>query len=392
MSEQKEDDTTLLSRSGVFKVMPLGGPPKVHYLLVLEGDGKGQRIELGRDALVIGRAAPADIVLPDPRISRSHCRLVVVDDELIVADLQSSNGTFLNGQRVTASLPFPVGARLQVGSHVLEHELRNQKEIKDSQELDRDIEHASRYIQSLLPTPLAEGPIRTDWVLEPCARLGGDAFGYRFLDATHFAMYLIDVSGHGAGAAMHAVSIINVLRQGALPNVDFRDPGAVLMAMNTMFRMETHGDMYLTMWYGVYDVGAETLTHGCAGHHAAYLVGPNRDTAVPLMAKNRAIGIAAATAYNAQTVEVPRGSTLYVFSDGVFEITTKAGSDWDLEHFVPLLLEPPVPGRTESARLLDRVREESRDPDLQDDFCLMAFGFHRPADRGTFDATWPSRP
>jgi len=112
---------------------------------------------------------------------------------------------------------------------------------------------------------------------------------------------------------------------------------------------------------------------------------------VPLATKNRAIGIAAATAYGAQTVEVPRGSTLYVFSDGVFEITTKAGSDWDLEHFVPLLLEPPVPGRTESARLLDRVREESKDPDLQDDFSLMTFGFHRPADR-TFDATWPSRP
>ena len=129
MSDQKDDDTTLLSRSGVFKVMPPGGSPKAHYLLILEGDGKGQRIELGRDALVIGRAPPADIVLPDPRISRSHCRLVVVDDEVIVADLQSSNGTFLNGQRVTGSLPLPVGARLQLGSHVLEHELHHRGEL-----------------------------------------------------------------------------------------------------------------------------------------------------------------------------------------------------------------------------------------------------------------------
>jgi sigma-B regulation protein RsbU (phosphoserine phosphatase) len=41
--------------------------------------------------------------------------------------------------------------------------------------------------------------------------LGGDSFGYHWIDDDHFAVYLLDVSGHGWGAALLSVSVINVL-------------------------------------------------------------------------------------------------------------------------------------------------------------------------------------
>jgi serine phosphatase RsbU (regulator of sigma subunit) len=68
-------------------------------------------------------------------------------------------------------------------------------------------------VHSLIPAPLTEGPIRTEWILLPSARLGGDVFGYHQLDARTFAIFLLDVSGHGTGAAMHAVSVTNILQQ-----------------------------------------------------------------------------------------------------------------------------------------------------------------------------------
>ena len=70
----------------------------------------------------------------------------------------------------------------------------------------RDLERAANYVQSLLAQPIDEGPLRTEWMFRPSARLGGDAFGCDRLDGQTFAVYLFDVCGHGIGAAMHSVS------------------------------------------------------------------------------------------------------------------------------------------------------------------------------------------
>jgi sigma-B regulation protein RsbU (phosphoserine phosphatase) len=81
---------------------------------------------------------------------------------------------------------------------------------------------------------------------------------------------------------------------------------------------------------------------------------------------------------------------LYVFSDGVYEITTHSGSDWDLEDFVEIMRAPLAPGTTETQRLLKAVRASARSPSLEDDFSLMAFTF-TPAASRLADSTWPNR-
>jgi serine phosphatase RsbU (regulator of sigma subunit) len=388
LADTRDEETTLFSRTGL---RPAPGPAaeRAHYLVVIEGSSKGLRIPISAAPVTLGRSAPADVVLADPRISRRHCTITLSQGKITVTDLESSNGTFVDGERVKGFLVLAVGAHLQVGSHVLEHEWRNRKEVEESQELDRDLERASQYIQALLPPPLAEGPIRSDWVLVPCARLGGDAFGYRFLDSNHFVMYLIDVSGHGTGAAMHAVSIMNVLRQSALPDTDFLDPSSVLAKLNAAFRMSAHGDMYLTLWYGVYDVQTRRLVYASAGHHAAYLVEKDRDSAIPLKTKNPVIGAAEGISFVSDSTIVSPGSMLYVFSDGVYEIITKEGRDWQLEDFVAFLLLPPQPGMDESQRLLKIVRDRAKNAALDDDFTLMAFTFMPPPRHRALDATWP---
>lgn len=389
MSE-RDEDTTMLAKSIVPMLREAAGAERAHYLFIVEGPNKGRRIPIGTSPVVIGRSAPADVVLADAQISRSHCRVCLAMNEIIVIDLESSNGTFIDGKRLSGGGPLPVGGRLQLGAHVLEHEWRIRKEVEDSQELDRDLEQAWNYIQSLLPSPIKEGPIQSDWVLVPCARLGGDVFGYRFLDPRRFAIYLIDVSGHGTGAAMHAVSVINVLRQPVLPESDYLDPSKVLGALNAMFRMETHGNLYLTVWYGVYDLDERKLTYANAGHHASYLLSADRDTAVPLKTRNPIIGVAPEVAFQKDTVTVPVGSTLYVFSDGVFEITTKGGRDWQIEDFVEEIRQPPRDGVTESHRLLGIVKETAKSPNLDDDFSLIALNFTGAPPRA-IDETWPNR-
>jgi phosphoserine phosphatase RsbU/P len=91
---------------------------------------------------------------------------------------------------------------------------------------------AVRYIQALLPPPLRDRVVRAEWRFVPSAPLGGDAFGYRWLDENHFAVFLLDVSGHGVGSALLAASAANMLRAPSLVGADLRDPAKVLAAMN----------------------------------------------------------------------------------------------------------------------------------------------------------------
>lgn len=349
--------------------------PLGHYLVVLEGHEPGYTAEVGADTVTIGRDPKHVLVFPDSELSRLHARVSLVRGELVVEDLKSTNGTFVDGVRIHAPVLLAEGSLLRLGRQVLKYERRDRREVERSQELSRDLRKARNYVMSLLPAPIDSGPIRTAWTLQPSTQLGGDAFGYFWLDPYTFVLYLVDVSGHGVGSAMHSVTALNVLRQRALPGVDFGDPAAVLASLNNRFQMDAHDGMYFTMWYGVYRVATRTLTYSSAGHHPAFLVAADRSAAQPLGVPNMMIGILPDTDYEVQEAEVPTGSTLYVFSDGVFEVVTADGRQWTLEEFVPHLLEPSTGTLSDPERLYKMVRKLARHGVIDDDFSLLAVTF-----------------
>ena len=132
--------------------------------------------------------------------------------------------------------------------------------------LNLELSEAAGYVRTILPQPITEGTIRTDWRFVPSTSLGGDAFGYHWVDEDHFAIYLIDVSGHGVGAALLSVSVMNVLRSQTLPGVDFKKPEQILEALNIAFPGEENNDMFFTMWYGVYKKSTRELSYASGGH------------------------------------------------------------------------------------------------------------------------------
>jgi serine phosphatase RsbU (regulator of sigma subunit) len=367
----KNDDVTrtVIARPGAPGAS--AGDDRAHYLVVVEGDGPGRRFEIGGENLVVGRMEPAAIVVADPLASRNHCRVGLVMGELFVTDLDSSNGTFVSGKRVSRAI-VSAGERITIGSTVLEHEWRSKREVMAAQATDMDLDKAKQYVRSLLPAPLESGPIRTDWVLQPSAKLGGDLFGYHFIDDRTFAIYLLDVTGHGTGAAMHAVSVMNVLRQRSVPGVDMKDPARAAAHLNEMFPMESHGRMLLSLWYGVFDLATRNLAFTSAGHHASYLVDAQRRETAALDVSNVLIGMIPGYAFKSGNAQVPAGSTLYVFSDGVFEIEPANGGQWGLDDFLALLAAPGEPGKREARRILETVVARTGRQAFEDDFTLVA--------------------
>ena len=242
----------------------------------------GKRIEIAATPITIGRDARQTLVFDDTQLSRLHTRVSLVNGEVVAEDLKSTNGTFVDGIRITEPATLREGQVLRVGGQLMTYERRSRRDIDRAEELDRDLRRASNYVFSLLPEPMTSGLVRAEWRFVPSAQLGGDAFGYYWLDPQHVRLLPLDVSGHGAGSAMHSVTVLNVLRQRALPDVDFRNPAAVLTSLNARFPMDSHGGLFFTMWYGVYDAGDRTLRYASAGHHPAYLVPSDRQATHPL--------------------------------------------------------------------------------------------------------------
>ena len=90
-------------------------------LLVLSGPVRGSRIEVPAGGLLFGRAAgPAGRLGDDPALSRWHARLDLVGEKLIVEDLASTNGTLLNGQRISGRQPVRPGDVVTVGASQLQ--------------------------------------------------------------------------------------------------------------------------------------------------------------------------------------------------------------------------------------------------------------------------------
>src|SRR5437773_11063101 len=88
--------------------------PLIVKLVVVGGDVKTTEIKLKLPS-TIGRGRGASIVLPHPLISRQHCELYEAGGRLMVRDLGSLNGTFVNNQRVTEAAIAP-GELLTVGT------------------------------------------------------------------------------------------------------------------------------------------------------------------------------------------------------------------------------------------------------------------------------------
>ncbi len=88
-------------------------------LRVAQGDGTERTFELASD-VVVGRHANADVVLNDRQASRRHARIVIRGTEAVLEDLMSSNGTFVNGQRLDGPYVLRAGDKVQIGDSTLE--------------------------------------------------------------------------------------------------------------------------------------------------------------------------------------------------------------------------------------------------------------------------------
>lgn len=266
-------------------------------------------------------------------------------------------------------------ARVRAGLRLyqLSQDLQTQKQL-----LETELAEAAEYVQSLLPEPLTQ-PVSIESKFIPSRQLGGDCFDYCWLDSDYLSIYLMDTAGHGLRATLPSISVLNLLRSRAIPNIDYYQPSDVLRALNQTFQMSYQNDKYFTIWYGVYNRVKRQLTYASAGHPPAILLSQNvKNVEVKyLKTPGMPVGMFLEAEYIDACCEIEEASDLYVFSDGVYEIHQTDGSIFGLDPFVRLLVNSNSNTATLNPldSILNSVKVLNSGNPFDDDFSLLKVHF-----------------
>jgi phosphoserine phosphatase RsbU/P len=266
-------------------------------------------------------------------------------------------------------------ARVRAGMrlHQLSHDLRLQKQL-----LEMELAEAADYVRSILPEPLIDRRLSIDFRFLPSRQLGGDGFDYYWLDSEHLVLYLLDVAGHGLRAALPSLSVINLIRSKGLNRVNYYRPNEVLQGLNQIFQITQRNDKYFTIWYGIYNTVRRELTYASAGHPPAILLSKTpsgRMDEARLKAPGFPIGMFLEAEYVNQSHRVEFPGSLYLFSDGIYEIDRPDGRIWGLDNFIEALHEYHERSDTDLDRFIQSIHALHSEGTFNDDLSIMQVNF-----------------
>jgi sigma-B regulation protein RsbU (phosphoserine phosphatase) len=256
-----------------------------------------------------------------------------------------------------------------------EDALRRAKEA-----LEHDLQLAARVQQALLPpAELHLGGLRIARAFHPCTDLAGDALGVVAFPQGPVGLYLLDVSGHGVGAALLSFTLNHMLSpsvEGALlieataDGLSVVSPSRVAERLNRQFPMD-RTRQYFTFVYGVFEPSRGALRYVMAGHPAPIFL-PRTGTPAPLPGGGLPIGMIEHATYVDETVNLLPGDRLYLYTDGVIEALDASEQEFGYERLMAEIdrqRDRPLHAGLEV--IADLVREWSGGP-LRDDVSLLA--------------------
>jgi len=151
----------------------------------------------------------------------------------------------------------------------------------------------------------------------------------------------------------------------------FYRPEKVLKALNETFQMSDQNEKYYTIWYGVYNQANRQLLYASAGHPPAVLISTASETG-PYIEQLRTpglpIGMLPEASYQWKRCVVPPQSTLYLFSDGIYETANDTEST-GLPNFIDLLATAANDWTIDD--IIAAVQAQHRQDPLADDLSLM---------------------
>jgi serine phosphatase RsbU (regulator of sigma subunit) len=201
-----------------------------------------------------------------------------------------------------------------------------QEQIIEKEKLEKELQLAAEIQISLLPRSLPSmAGVDFGGHMDPARSVGGDLFDVFQLDEYRVGVLIGDVADKGVPSAIfmartHALLTAESLRGGA--------PGEVLHSVNSYLTRLEQGDLFVTVIYGIIDVRTGIFTYARAGHELPVLLtGPGVSADLPKK-ESLPIGIFPEIPLDEQSVLIPPGGTLLLFTDGMCDCRNPQGEEY----------------------------------------------------------------
>jgi sigma-B regulation protein RsbU (phosphoserine phosphatase) len=198
---------------------------------------------------------------------------------------------------------------------------RMELEHKQLEGIKDDLAVASQIQLSILPRIFPPFPDCTDKLdiaasMHAAKDVGGDFYDFFRIDDDHIGFVMADVSGKGIPAAIFMAVSRTVIRTTAIQGMS---PSACIARSNTLISKESSNGMFVTVFYGIYNVKTGEISYCNAGHNSPFILKGNGKVEELPMSTNLIVGIMDGFEFEEGKCQLEQGDTLFTYTDGVSE-------------------------------------------------------------------------
>ena len=206
---------------------------------------------------------------------------------------------------------------------------------------NKELGLATNIQKNMLPNIFPAFPEKKEFdifaLMEPAKEVGGDFYDFFLIDDTHLGLVMADVSDKGVPAALFMMASKIMVQNYALMGYS---PKEVLTRVNKQICANNQEEMFVTVWLGVLDLKTGIITASNAGHERPIIKNPDGHFEVINDKHGFVVGWLPESVYSEYTIQLHKGSKLFVYTDGVPEArSSKTNEQFSMNRTLEALIK-----------------------------------------------------
>ena len=257
----------------------------------------------------------------------------------------------------------------------IEYIRQTQREHAQLEDLKGDLAVAGEIQQAILPRVFPPFPENIDVMdlaalMTPAKDVGGDFYDFFRIDPEHIGVVMADVSGKGIPAAIFMAVSRTLIRAIGTQGLT---PEECINKANELLCMESANNMFVTVFYGIYNVKTGELRYCNGGHNAPCIIHSDGRTELMKVEPNFIVGALGGMTYKGEKTTLEKGETLLLYTDGVTEAVNPSMEEYGEQRMIDTLSTQTAHTCRETIDgLLQNVRDFAGEAEQSDDITILA--------------------
>ncbi|MBA1354861.1 SpoIIE family protein phosphatase [Staphylococcus cohnii] len=233
---------------------------------------------------------------------------------------------------------------------------------------DKEIDLASRLQQTMLKTDIPQfDSIQIGVISVAAQKVSGDYFNLIDHKDGTMSFAVADVIGKGIPAAL----AMSMIKFGMDSYGHSQLPSDGLKRLNRVVEKNVNQNMFVTMFYGLYEELNHLLYCSSAGHEPGYIYRAETETFEEIKVRGRVLGVSQQTRYNQQEIPVHLDDLVIIFTDGVTEVRNEAGDFLDKSYLLDMIKKYKHMHPQDIVQLLYEAILKIQNPEKRDDLTIL---------------------